>query len=224
MACPRVVSLAVELPPAAAGAEQVRRVVAEVLARPEYSELPPSVAARVREWLAEQLGRLLEAVLGTGQASLVGSVLLAVAVVVAVVVAVRFAGGLRGDPEAAVVTAEGLGRDPADWAADADEHRRAGRHRDALRCRYRALIAVLAAAGVVEETPGRTAGEYLAEIRRRRPEVAGHAAAVTAAFDAVWYGHAPVDAAELDQVAGRVEAVRAAVVARRPAATAGDPR
>lgn len=210
-----MVDLTVALPPPAAGADAVRRAVAEVLARPEYAEATPSVAGRVRAWLADQLGRLLDAVLGTGQASLVGSLLLVAAVAVVVVLAVRFARSVRRDPGMAVGTAEGVGRAPADWMAEADGHERAGRYREAVRCCYRALVASLAAAGVVDEAPGRTAGEYLAETRHRRPEAGEEVAAVTAVFEAAWYGHAPVDRALLDQVRDRVEAARVAVARTR---------
>lgn len=210
-----MVDLTVALPPPAAGPDVVRRVVAEVLARPEYAEATPSVTARIREWLAEQLGRLLEAVLDTGQASLLGSVLLVAAVLVAVVLAVRFARSVRQDPGTAVATAAGIGRAPADWVAEADEHERAGRYREAVRCRYRALVATLAAAGVVDEAPGRTAGEYLAQARRRRPETGEEVAAVTAVFEAAWYGHAPVDRATCDQVRDRATAARAALAGTR---------
>lgn len=210
-----MVDLTVTLPPPAAGADAVRRAVAEVLARPEYAEATPSLAARIRGWVGEQLGRLLDAVLGTGQASLLGSLLLVAAVAAVVVLAVRFARSVRRDPGTAVVTADGVGRAPADWVAEADEHEGAGRYREAVRCRYRALVAALAVAGVVDEAPGRTAGEYLAETRRRRPEVGEEVAAVTAVFEAAWYGHAPVDRAILDQVRDRAAAARTAVAGTR---------
>lgn len=209
-----MVPLTVALPAPAAPADEVRRVVAEVLSRPEYAEAAPSFVARVRGWLAEQLGRLLEAVVGTGQASLIGSLLFAVAVAVAVVLAVRFARALRRDPETVAVTADGVGRHPADWAAEADAHEAAGDYRKALRCRYRHVIAVLAAAGVVDEAPGRTTGEYLAQARNRRPAAGDDLAAVTRAFEAAWYGQAPVDAAVLEAVRARGDAVRDLVSAR----------
>lgn len=184
--------------------------MADVLSRPEYAEAAPSLAARVRGWIAEQLGRLLEALAGTDQASLLGSLVLVVVLLAVLVLAVRFARGLRPDPATPPVIADAVGRDPADWEADAEEHERAGRLREALRCRYRALVAELAAAGVVDEAPGRTSGEYLREVRARRPTAAADLAAVTASFDAVWYGHARVDQARLDEVRRRSAAVRAA--------------
>jgi hypothetical protein len=93
-------------------------------------------------------------------------------------------------------------REPSDWRRDADEHRRSGRYRDAIRCRYRALVGDLARRGVIDEIPGRTTGE-----ERRQMEVAAPAAALPFAdaadlFDAVWYGDETVDATGDDQFAG----------------------
>lgn len=83
-------------------------------------------------------------------------------------------------------------RDPRAWRAEADDHRRAGRWRDALRCRYRALVGDLARRGVIDEIPGRTTGEE----RRQMAEVAAtaHAPFDAAAdlFDGAWYGDAEV--------------------------------
>lgn len=203
--------------------------MADVLSRAEYADAAPSLAAQVRGWIAEQLGRLIEAVAGTGHASLVGSLVLVGVLLLALVLAVRFARGVQHDPAAPSVLAEDVGRDPADWEADAEQHERAGHHREALRCRYRALVAVLAAAGVVDETPGRTTGEYLAEVRARRPAAAADLAAVTAVFEAAWYGHAPVDRDTVDEVRRRCTAVhalagRASSASEGRMAAAGEPR
>lgn len=213
-----VVRLSVELRPPAAEPGQVRRVVEDVLSRREFADADPSLTARLEEWIGEQLGRLFEAVAGTGQAPLIGTLLLVAVVVVAVLLATRFAGGVRGDPDRpAPRTVEDVGRDAAAWLAEADDHERAGNLRAALRCRYRGLLSQLAAAGVVDETPGRTTGEYLEEVRRRRPAAAAHVAAVTAAFEASWYGDAPVTPASLDDVRRHIAAARAAVAGRTPA-------
>lgn len=216
-----MVSLAVELPRPAADADEVRRALADVLSRPEYAEAAPSLAAQIRSWVAEQLGRLLEAVVGSGQASLIGSLLIVALVLVAAVLTARFARRLQRDPAAVGVSDDGVGRTPADWEAEAEEHERAGRRRDALRCRYRALVAGLAAAGVVDEAPGRTTGEYLTDVRTRRPAATADVAAVTAAFEAAWYGHDPVDTATLDEARRRAQAALAAATAA--SATTRDP-
>ena len=86
------------------------------------------------------------------------------------------------------VVAVDRSRDPQQWRVEAEEHRRAGRWRDALRCRYRALVGDLARRGLIDEIPGRTTGEE----RRQLTEVAADAhdpfTAAADLFDGAWYG------------------------------------
>ena len=79
-----------------------------------------------------------------------------------------------------------------------------------MRCRYRALVARLAAGGAVDEIPGRTAGEYRLELRRTRPDAAPAFTEATDLFERAWYGHADVTGGDderfrslADDVAGR---------------------
>ncbi|MEO5725228.1 MAG: DUF4129 domain-containing protein [Ilumatobacteraceae bacterium] len=83
-------------------------------------------------------------------------------------------------------------RRPSEWRAEAAAHRLAGRYRDALRCRYRALVGDLARYGVVDEAPGHTTGEERAWLREAGPEVADPFAHAADLFDEAWYGHADV--------------------------------
>jgi len=83
-------------------------------------------------------------------------------------------------------------REPRDWRSEADDHRRAGRYRDALRCRYRALVGDLARRGLIDEIPGRTTGEERAQLREVRPGVGVPFAAAADLFDGAWYGDAEV--------------------------------
>jgi hypothetical protein len=89
-------------------------------------------------------------------------------------------------------------REPVNWRAEAEQHRRAGRFRDALRCRYRALVGDLARSGLVDEIPGRTTGEERAQLRRVRPAANAPFSAAADLFDGAWYGHLPVDEADDD--------------------------
>lgn len=205
------------LAPPAVDAERVRRAVEEVLSRPEYAEAAPSLVARARAWLAEQLGRLLDALLSAGQASLLGTVLLVAFVAVAALLVARYLSGVRRDPAAEAAVGGPVGRTAGEWRAEADEHERAGRWREALRCHYRALVADLADAGVLEEVPGRTTGEYAAQLAAAVPGAAASFRAATEAFERAWYGHAPVDAADLDAFHDRAAATRRAVTGRVPA-------
>ncbi len=85
-------------------------------------------------------------------------------------------------------------REPTNWRAEADEHRRAGRYRDALRCRYRALVGDLARRGLIDEIPGRTTGEERTQLHRVQPDAGTPFASAADLFDGAWYGHVAVDA------------------------------
>jgi Domain of unknown function (DUF4129) len=83
-------------------------------------------------------------------------------------------------------------REPHDWRAEAETHRRAGRIRDALRCRYRALVGDLARRGLIDEIPGRTTGEERSQLRHIAPNAAPPFVNAADLFDDAWYGNAAV--------------------------------
>lgn len=90
-------------------------------------------------------------------------------------------------------------REPTNWRREAEEHRRAGRYRDALRCRYRALVGDLARRGLIDEIPGRTTGEERAQLRRVTPSASAPFNAAADLFDGAWYGHCDVGADDDDR-------------------------
>lgn len=90
-------------------------------------------------------------------------------------------------------------REPWSWREEADAHAAAGRVRDALRCRYRALVGDLARRGLLDEIPGRTTGEERDQLIVSAPEAADRFDAAADLFDAAWYGDAPVDRTDLDR-------------------------
>jgi hypothetical protein len=124
------------------------------------------------------------------------------------VLAVRFWVRLPADPSRqVVVTEETAARSAVDWRAEAARHERDRRWRDALRCRYRALVADLAWRGLVEEVPYRTAGEYRDLMGARAPAAAGDFNGATELFEDAWYGDRPSgpgDQAIFDDLAGRI--------------------
>ena len=79
-------------------------------------------------------------------------------------------------------------------AREAEAHERAGEWKLALRARYRSLVADLASRGLVDEIPGRTAGEYRAEVAETVPGVASEFAGATELFERAWYGNRPTGA------------------------------
>lgn len=153
--------------------------------------------------------------------------LLGAAIVLLIVLLVRRAGGSvrhrHTDDDDAVdddeveerVVAIDRSREPTDWRAEADAHRRAGRFRDALRCRYRALVGDLARRGVIDEIPGRTTGEHRLQMREVRPGVAPLFDEAADLFDGAWYGHYDVDATDDDRFVALARDVLGAAEARR---------
>ena len=90
-------------------------------------------------------------------------------------------------------------REPFSWRDEADRHLAAGRLRDALRCRYRALVGDLARRGLLDEIPGRTTGEERSQLAVSTPDVIADFAAAADLFDAAWYGDLAVDRADIDR-------------------------
>ena len=171
--------------------DQVRAVVREVMSRPEFRPPERSLVERIYDWVLEAVGRLLAALGGSGAGGIVGLVLLALVLVGVGVLAARFSRGLTPSPEVAAALPGGPRRSAAEWRAEAEAHERAGAWRQAVRCRYRALVADLASRGLVEEVPGRTAGEYRREVRRALPGAAAEFADATELFELAWYARSP---------------------------------
>jgi hypothetical protein len=176
--------------------EQVREVVREVLSRPEFRPPERSLMERVVDWVLEMIGRLLAALGGTGAGGIVGLILLALVLAGVGVLAARFSRGLTPSPEVAAAVPGGRPRSAAEWRAEAEAHERTGAWREAVRSRYRALVADLAARGLVEEVPGRTAGEYRREVGEALPDAAPDFAGATELFEVAWYGRSPTGARE----------------------------
>lgn len=110
-------------------------------------------------------------------------------------------------------------REPRGWRAEAEQHRAAGRYRDALRCRYRALVGDLARLGLLDEIPGRTTGEERRELRSSAPNAVPFFREGADLFDAAWYGQLAVDPGHDDrfqQIERDVLANAAAVPHRVP--------
>jgi hypothetical protein len=184
-----------ELPVPTRDPQQVREVVREVLARPEFRPPERSLVERAYDWVLEVIGRLLGAIAGSGAGGIVGLVLLALVLAGVGVLVARFSRGLTPSAEVAAVPV-GRRRSAADWRADAEAQERAGAWREAVRSRYRALVADLAAHGLVEEVPGRTAGEYRREVGRAVPAAAADFAGATELFEVAWYGRSDTGARE----------------------------
>jgi hypothetical protein len=183
-------------------AGELRERAEELLSGPPYQDLeegPLGAAWRTaREWLAERLATLLSLI---GDDAGVAWVLVAVGVLLLLVVAWRATRGLALDRAVEAPATGPAGRPASAWHADAEEHEAAGRWRDAVRCRYRALVGHLVEAGVVEDVPGRTVGELDRELEAHAPGLAPEVARAGGVFAAIFYGTQPADADDARAVA-----------------------
>jgi hypothetical protein len=196
-----------DLPRPATGGGVVRHTADRILARPEFADDRRSLLERARDWVFDRLDDLLGQLGGSGGGQLVGWAVVVLLAVAAVVFAVRLTRGTRRDPGIAEGRAVVARRTAAEWRIEAEGHEAAGRWRPALRCRYRALVADLAARGLVEEVPGRTTGEYRRQVDVAVPEVAPAFDGATTLFEGAWYGGRETgadDAARFRELEARV--------------------
>jgi hypothetical protein len=216
-----------DLPPTDHDPERVREAADEILSRPEYqwddeSTNPVDDAA---DWLGERLGDAFGSVgLGGGGAlpAWAGWLVLVLLVALVVFIVWRARAGLRLDRKPAaeqgrVVVDED--EEDLDWAAEAVRHEAAGRWRDGLRCRYRALAGELADREVIPDLVGRTAGEFVGDVRRSAPAALAPFREATDLFEEAWYGGAAGGPDERDRFARLADEVLAA--ATGPASPAG---
>ena len=185
--------------------QSIRRAARDILSQAQFRTAGPSLLQRARAWLGRQFNRLLNDVV-TGHLGAVGVVVLLVIAVGTVFLVVRVTSGSRHSGRTAGYRLDGRVRTPADWLAEAAACEAQRDWRGALRARYRALVAELAVRGVFEEVPGRTTGEYRAEVGANLPTAAPEFGGATDLFEATIYG---------DQDAGPTEAAALASLSRR---------
>jgi hypothetical protein len=215
MVSPVLVGVRTDLPTPTVGASRVRSVTQQILSQAQFRPPKRTPLQAAWHWLTTELGKLLDRVLGlTGPSgSTIASILAVVLVAAAVAVLVwsmvrsnRRRGG-RIRPPGVVLTSGSPSRSPAEWRAEAAAHAAAGRWRDALRCRYRALVAELAGRGLIEEIPGRTSGEYRQDVAAVVPAAGSAFDGATELFEQAWYGDiatGPDEQDRFDALARRV--------------------
>ena len=168
-------------------ADEVRQLADEILSRPEFAQPEPSLLERVRSWFEDLIGRILEAAFAGGAGSLIGWVVLLGAVVAIIWFASRWGRTVQVDRRVGVRVEEIHRRTPAEWRAEAEALEADGQWKLAMRCRYRALVGDLIAAGLLEDVPGRTTGEYRRDVAMRAPDRSSAFDEATELFELAWY-------------------------------------
>lgn len=177
-------------------ADEARRRAEAILARPEYTPPEKSWFEKGLEWVDETLRSLLNSLLAGGAGSIIAWVILGVLVAIVVVLVARVARTMQAVPVQAAEQAVEPRRSAVDWRAEAERLEAERRWKDALRCRYRALVAELIERDLLRDVPGRTAGEYRVELREHAPRVATAFSGASELFERAWYGDLPTGETE----------------------------
>ncbi|HEU5002647.1 MAG TPA: DUF4129 domain-containing protein [Actinomycetota bacterium] len=172
----------------------------------------PSFWARVRHdvWVVlltifERIGSLVSAI------PLPSWLLALIAVLVAgLVVVILIRRARMVVPERAVPLPGTRRSKQPDWDRMADEALARGDLEAAVRARYRALLAALAARGVVPAAQSLTAGECRRAVSSGMPDLFPAVARATQVFESAIYGHTPVERSEVEALREATQQVRAA--------------
>ena len=127
---------------------------------------------------------------------------------VVIVLLVRRFGSVVPERKAAGVAAARQRK--TDWDRMAREAMARGDLVQAVRARYGALLAALAARGIVPETPSLTAGECRRAVASALPDAYPSVAKATSIFESVMYGRSEPTAEGVDTLAAAEQSVRAA--------------
>ena len=186
---------------------RVHALVGQILRQRQFRQPSKPWTTRAEAWLARELDRLLTSLVTGGHATGLGWVIIVAVAVATAFLVTRFARRVKLDPGVDTDISRRARKTATDWTAEAIAHERAGQWRDALRARYRALIAELAERGVLDEVPGRTTREYQALVTRNLPDAVAEFGGASELFEAAWYGnHAggPAEQEQLKELSRRV--------------------
>lgn len=201
------------LPPPVASPDELRDTADDVLSQPEFQRPEPNIIERAQAWVEEAVGRVLQTLVTGDGASLIGWAVMILAIALIVFLLARFSRTVQNDPRRSAAISVERARSAGDWDDEAERLERDEQWKLALRCRFRALIATLVANGHVDDIPGRTAGEYRAEVEVTLPGTAAAFAAATRIFEDAWYGNRPTGAAENSRFRALAAEARAASAA-----------
>lgn len=196
-----------DLTPSDLDAGTIRGTVERILAGPAYESTRPLALERAFDAVVDALSRALDTLTSPAGYGVGTGLLLGVVVVVGVI-AWRLARRVRTDRARRATPGTLGGRTARDWEDEADRHAAEGAWGGALRCHYRALLADLVAAGLVDEVAGRTARGYLRDVAAAAPDAADAMSEITRAFEAAWYGRRQVTAADVTELRAAAATVR----------------
>ena len=194
---------------------EVRDAADDVLDGAEFQRPEPNLLERARAWVEERIGRVLQGLVTGDGASVLGWIVLLASLVAIGLLLARFSRSVQRDPARSASVSVERARIAAQWVEEAERLEAEREWKFALRCRFRALVASLVDQGRLDDVPGRTAGEYRAEVDAGLAEAAADFAEATYLFEDAWYGDEPTGPAENERFRSLAAAVLAASAERR---------
>ncbi|CAN5788163.1 hypothetical protein BH23ACT10_BH23ACT10_18710 [soil metagenome] len=194
-----------QLTPSDLDAERIRQVTDRVLS--DYGSAEPGLASRALRWVLDRVAQIIAAVIDAGGDG-AGVALLGALIVGCGMLAWLLLRRVRRDRAHQSPPGAIGGRTARDWQADARRFEADQGWASALRCHYRALLADLITAGMIDEVAGRTARGYLRDVTEAAPDTAEPMTAVTVAFEAAWYDRREVTASDVDALRTAATTVR----------------
>jgi hypothetical protein len=207
------------------GRDEAARAARAELSKVIYTSRQTPLWQRVVGWVVDRLERALSVVGGTGLGVLSVLVILALAVGLLLVV-LRWTGPLRGSAAVGQPLFTGRQQSAEDHRRAADDHAAAGRWRECVIERFRAVIRGLEERGLLDERPGRTAAEAARDAAVTLPSSAAELAAGAHLFDEIAYGTLaarPEHSAELASLDDRLRQARAVSLAAAGGPAPGAP-
>ena len=178
--------------------DEIERELERIFMRPEFKR-SKNFLDRFVDWISDLLRELFG---GGSNAGAWGGpalnlviwlviIVLAVAVVGLVVVVIRKRVRRdRGDDDDFVLVLEEE-RSMSEWRSAAEQFERDGRWKEAMRCRFRELLAVLIDRDVVSLVPGRTTGELRRDLAASVPHATATFDEATLLFELPWFADRP---------------------------------
>ena|SRR5215218_5331324 len=177
-------------PPVDIGRDQAAAEAAKELSKAAYRESGGSLIERAISKVLEWIGDLLDSLTGASPNGHAGLAMLIGLVVLVIVVVLWRAGVLRTShktTQAVFDTAKP--RTAAEYRAQSEQEAASGDYALAVRSRFRACVAELTERTILDERPGRTAYEVVADAGRAVPTLREPLQPAALAFTEVVYGN-----------------------------------
>jgi hypothetical protein len=213
---PVVSAFAAELPTPEPAPGEVEQKATSILNQSQFAPAKKSLTERALNWLWRKIK--VPFTKAAGGNTLIGYIILAgfIAALVFVLSRLRFRLPQSIDNEDRGPEVELTeNRSAAMWLQEAEQFEAQQAWKDALRARYRWLLAQLIEEHTLVNVPGRTPGEYRDEFARIAPAPAAAFAAATDLFELAWYGNEPTGAEENRRFRAHAEQVLRATVHHR---------